>query len=731
MILYVVQFILGYHILKLATGKLVAHRSSVKADTPGLTQFKLLRPKTTYTRDNILLLGAIHNTFNQSQANYIYLKNVKFYLLKAKSNGPFNEFSKVNNKFNWIYEDLAKKTIQQNFEIISSGFLYEIKAFLLTNQINNKPTSVLKQFEGKLMEFDRVMSSSNTHYVIDDNSPEVKTSATYVNAWKKYYDPISHTLHGDRIKMYLEEIQNSIGIIYDPLNDPLKNSLREQLRRKPQHEDVKEYKINSEEEQRGMENLIRKGETGTINQTSGNISLGLSEGINVYDLKPMTLNSDMDRDKLIRDGYRESTRMRYFEDYERPMTRYSKFGEKNEFEIKDKTESSGRRKNIYNAGPRNQQIRGLGKTFNGDEVMNGRSNGVNFYEPEMERGDKNDIIHKEYIQNKDPLILSDVKARADTGLMQGSFGKMPTPFQQLTSFATGDIMTGYKPLTELHRPFVPQEQTRRSEGGMLLHRTTGGAHFHKKGTILNKDLKFEDLTSKVDNNLSEIPGRIPKPTQAGRVVPESKVYGQNEIDLKLNDKLRELEIWNVSNPYYSVTGDLNDRSMDISTQKFDRMNISDLLPVGGDRSDARFHTSLDPKTDVSNKNKTFYATNKIGQDYNVEYTSLRDDADENRERNFIQVPFRSGQQIHKQGLVRTENFTKQTSNKTNSDHNGLNYEVSNREAYYQPIRTDIDIYNQNFVVEPWSQIALPLPSGEVSREGEFNFGTTSMNQNTR
>merc|ERR1712078_163708 len=140
------------------------------------------------------------------------------------------------------------------------------------------------------MEFDRVMSSSNTHYVIDDNSPEVKTSATYVNAWKKYYDPISHTLHGDRIKMYLEEIQNSIGIIYDPLNDPLKNSLREQLRRKPQHEDVKEYKINSEEEQRGMENLIRKGETGTINQTSGNISLGLSEGINVYDLKPMTLN---------------------------------------------------------------------------------------------------------------------------------------------------------------------------------------------------------------------------------------------------------------------------------------------------------------------------------------------------------------------------------------------------------------------------------------------------------
>ena len=93
------------------------------------------------------------------------------------------------------------------------------------------------------------------------------------------------------------------------------------------------------------------------------------------------------------------------------------------------------------------------------------------------------------------------------------------------------------------------------------------------------------------------------PTQGGRIVPEPVLYAENDISLKGNDKIKELEVWNVGNPYYDITGDVNDRKREISTQKFDRMNISDLIPAGGNEGDGRFSHVLNPLDDVANNTK--------------------------------------------------------------------------------------------------------------------------------
>ena len=248
----VIQLLLGYHVLKLLTRKLLSDRH-IESDElyPGLTKLEIFDKTKQYTFGDIVL------DTNTNTAYKAVTQNV------TKGKLEVTEWSKLENVF---------KNSTDTRSARSSGYLKGVQ--------------------------------DETHYYGTNES------------FESIKDPETGTIHGqERLNNYLEALGlQTSGMSLD-----------------------------------GKEKV-------QVNLTGGNEEKGMKEGVNVYDLVGMTLNKDMDRSKLMRDGYRESTRFRYFENYERPMTRYSKVEEKPmDFDITNYTETSGRRRNIWNNGLRNQK----------------------------------------------------------------------------------------------------------------------------------------------------------------------------------------------------------------------------------------------------------------------------------------------------------------------------------------------------------------------------------------
>lgn len=171
------------------------------------------------------------------------------------------------------------------------------------------------------------------------------------------------------------------------------------------------------------------------------------------------------------------------------------------------------------------------------------------------------------------------------------------PEGQLTDWSNGDLMTGYKPISDLHRPFSMPEMVHKLPERSN-HRLLSGQQ-----PILAGPVQSAEFDVKKQNDVA---GRESYPTTGN--IAETALYWQSEIPHRDARGIEETEMWQVANPLYSVQADVPQR--DTIFRNAREAHIPDTMGHGF------YGNVLDPMKNVSNHTKTFYATNGwVDNDY--------------------------------------------------------------------------------------------------------------------
>jgi hypothetical protein len=165
------------------------------------------------------------------------------------------------------------------------------------------------------------------------------------------------------------------------------------------------------------------------------------------------------------------------------------------------------------------------------------------------------------------------------------------PQQQMTSYANGDVMTGYKPINELMRPIsIP----------ILTNRTAEREESYTPNIndgVMAPPIPIEEVTNK--RKQGENLGRIPF-GNTGSSIPEkprSKLPERNVGD--------SLNVWNAANPFYDITGEYNSRRETIFRNK-PQIHIPNTMGHG------YYGEVLNPLKNTSNSDKFFFAGDEPG-----------------------------------------------------------------------------------------------------------------------
>tara|TARA_Y100000356_G_C11258834_1_gene292080 strand:+ start:5 stop:1648 length:1644 start_codon:yes stop_codon:yes gene_type:complete len=262
------------------------------------------------------------------------------------------------------------------------------------------------------------------------------------------------------------------------------------------------------------------------------------------------------------------------------------------------------------------------------------------------------------------------------------------PEAQLTTYAHGDVMTGYKPITSIMRPLTQPVLTNRLDEREVTY-INSADNFVKKGP-----LPFDEFESR--KHQGEDLARIPY-ANTGSLQPTVVRGKQPEIDVG-----DAKELWQVGNKYYPITSEYRSRR-DMEYKNKEEPIIPDTKGHG-------FYGSvIDPLQNVANKDQFFYATNKIATD--IDYASIREHSDRQTrdDERVIALPRLS----HAQEEVSFARSTPQrnTSNKTQSNHDGHRLN-SDRMAFIQPPSRyeDIDVSNNRYLFESYQTPLHAMPS---------------------
>ena len=260
----------------------------------------------------------------------------------------------------------------------------------------------------------------------------------------------------------------------------------------------------------------------------------------------------------------------------------------------------------------------------------------------------------------------------------GSFGlNFSNPHGQLTSFANGDVMTGYKPINEVVRPISVPVLTNRIEERENTYTPTAN------DVVLQPPIPIEELNKKRKNG--EELGRIPYGTTGSLVPP--KVTGK----LPERDVGDALKVWTVGNPYYEITGKYNSRR-ETEFRNKRQVHIPDTMGQGF------YGNYLNPLNDVTNHDRL----NQAGVD------GIQDERHNER---ILAEPRPAFADIDT-NLVRSVP-NRATSNKTNHDHESEFYLYENRNSTAQPVRgSQITIDNMRFDFGSYSQLPMNIPQFE-------------------
>lgn len=241
--------------------------------------------------------------------------------------------------------------------------------------------------------------------------------------------------------------------------------------------------------------------------------------------------------------------------------------------------------------------------------------------------------------------------------MTGMGIRFNNPENQLTSYAQGDIMTGYKPLNEIVRPIgIPVLTNRISEREITYNPTPSSE-------VLAPPIPIDELNKK--KKQGENLGRIPYGTTGSYVADRPR----GELpEINVGDTLK---VWQAANPFYDITGKYNSRRETIFRNKRE-IHIPDTMGQG------YFGDHLNPLKNITNSDKFFFAGEKDG----MRNVTNRDDRHNDR---VLSEPRAAFADID-ENLIRSVP-DRSTSNKTNADHESKFYQYNNSYSVVnQPVR---------------------------------------------
>ena len=267
--------------------------------------------------------------------------------------------------------------------------------------------------------------------------------------------------------------------------------------------------------------------------------------------------------------------------------------------------------------------------------------------------------------------------------------KFNNPHGQLTSYANGDVMTGYKPLNEVVRPISTPILTNRLEERENSYAPVAN------DVVLAPPIPLEELNLKRKNG--EELGRIPYGT-TGSFIPEKLKGKLPEIDV--GDTLK---VWNAGNPFYEITGKYNSRR-ETEFRNKKQVFIPDTMGQGF------YGHYLNPLKDVNNYDRLNQAgVNGINDERDnervlAEPRSALADIDMNLSRS---VPHRS------------------TTNKTSHDHENNFAMYDNRNSTAQPVRgSKITSDSMRYDFGSYSQLVQNMP--KIESRDEVAVGLPSL-----
>ena len=321
---------------------------------------------------------------------------------------------------------------------------------------------------------------------------------------------------------------------------------------------------------------------------------------------------------------------------------------------------------------------------------------INREEHEPEQPEKEYIIHTG-INPRDSAI----DYAANTLSMNSNYDE-----SQLTEWSTGDVMTGYKPINELHRPVsTPQLTNRLPERENT--QTLSGIQ-----PILNGPVQSAvfDVKKKPD-----ILGREMYPTTGNTA--ETSLYWQSELPERGPSKLNEMEMWQVGNPLYKVQSDVPTRSTEIRNARE--------ITTPSTSNPGFYGNVLDPMKDISNSSRSFYSTNGFQKN---DYEQLRNKSDRMTRDNYRLIPEpRTNPAELDENLIRNSETIRATSNKVynNSVHSGNRDLYANKFDQLPPSRS-MEISQQkrdSSTIQPYSFADVSVPfSNMLNREDILSIG---------
>ena len=231
---------------------------------------------------------------------------------------------------------------------------------------------------------------------------------------------------------------------------------------------------------------------------------------------------------------------------------------------------------------------------------------------------------------------------------QNSFGvSRHNPVSQLTEFATGDLMTVDRPINELYRPEMVQELQKKAAEGEFTWIAP------PTEPILGGRVMFDEMRSTKYNG--EVAGREPMPAVSGG--PQTSLYWQSSVPDRHRRGVNETEMYQAGNPLNYHTKD------HITRDTYYRPKEEPLIP--NTVTSGFWGNHKDPLADVSNTDKSFYASSRVHPDEPDNCHNIRDDpSDRNTRGGSRTLPSGvSSHGNHDAPMTRAREYTRTSSNK--------------------------------------------------------------------
>ena len=223
------------------------------------------------------------------------------------------------------------------------------------------------------------------------------------------------------------------------------------------------------------------------------------------------------------------------------------------------------------------------------------------------------------------------------------------PHTQLTEFSNGDLMTGFQPITSIHRPFILPEMVYRLPERKNERVLNGKVEGWKGHTVMPEVRHIDKL---------DVEGQVPYPVPSES--KETSLYWQSEIPKRGERGIAELQIWQAGNPFSKVQSDVVPRGTEFRNRE---------EPYNPDRVNHGFYGQyLNPLDNITNSQKAFYA----GNDFETDYTFIRDQNDRmtRDDERVLPDPRQSGSNIDHFPL-RSVEIERGTSNKVYNNSAGI------------------------------------------------------------